>query len=255
MTATAIHHGPTRLERLSADDFETASVRSAAPSYISEAPSYHSTLPPHESAPAYTPATAPAYTTQPQQTSSSTPTPRQSSTMLPPAAAPMSSTFTPGAGLPRLPSPRRRASELPQLSQFRLPTSWASSSSGNPQARHYQSVANRRAAAAVAHAASTQSLLIAARDDVVNAASTADDDGRVRPLEDPYLVGEVAAARARRERLARQNGDDILIREDMRWDWFLSQMNDAQERERSWANFRQSYESRGRSKLARRFWR
>lgn len=44
---------------------------------------------------------------------------------------------------------------------------------------------------------------------------------RVRPLEDPYLVGEVAAARARRERLARENGDDVLHREDRRWDWFL----------------------------------
>lgn len=45
--------------------------------------------------------------------------------------------------------------------------------------------------------------------------------GVVRPLEDPYLVGEVAAARARRERLARENGVDVLQREDRRWDWFL----------------------------------
>ena len=35
------------------------------------------------------------------------------------------------------------------------------------------------------------------------------------------LVGEVAAARARRERLARENTEDILHREDRRWDWFL----------------------------------
>lgn len=42
-----------------------------------------------------------------------------------------------------------------------------------------------------------------------------------RPLEDPYLVGEVAAARARQERLLRESGDDILIREDRQWDWFL----------------------------------
>lgn len=45
---------------------------------------------------------------------------------------------------------------------------------------------------------------------------------RIRPLEDPYLVGEVAAARARRERLARENGEEVLHREDSRWDWFLS---------------------------------
>ena len=46
-----------------------------------------------------------------------------------------------------------------------------------------------------------------------------------RPLEDPYLVGEAAAAQARRERLARENGDEILIREDQRWDFFLSELS------------------------------
>ena len=50
------------------------------------------------------------------------------------------------------------------------------------------------------------------------------DSSRVRPLEDPYLVGEVAAARARRERLARENTEDILHREDRRWDWFLGEL-------------------------------
>lgn len=46
-----------------------------------------------------------------------------------------------------------------------------------------------------------------------------------RPLEDPYLVGEEAAARTRRERLARESGEDILIREDRQWDWFLGKLN------------------------------
>lgn len=45
-----------------------------------------------------------------------------------------------------------------------------------------------------------------------------------RPLEDPYLVGEVAAARARQERIARESGDDILLREDRQWDWFLGEI-------------------------------
>ena len=45
-----------------------------------------------------------------------------------------------------------------------------------------------------------------------------------RPLEDPYLVGEQAAAEARRERLRRENGDDILIREDRQWDWLLGML-------------------------------
>lgn len=45
----------------------------------------------------------------------------------------------------------------------------------------------------------------------------------IRPLEDPYLVGEEAASRARAERLERERylGDEVLIREDRRWDWFL----------------------------------
>ncbi|CAK7206796.1 hypothetical protein SEUCBS139899_009602 [Sporothrix eucalyptigena] len=52
-------------------------------------------------------------------------------------------------------------------------------------------------------------------------------NGPFRPLEDPYLVGETAARRARAERLARENlahGEDALHREDRRWDWFLGQV-------------------------------
>lgn len=54
-----------------------------------------------------------------------------------------------------------------------------------------------------------------------------EERNRVRPLEDPYLVGEEAAARARAERIARENrGDEVLIREDRRWDWFLGELKD-----------------------------
>jgi hypothetical protein len=55
-----------------------------------------------------------------------------------------------------------------------------------------------------------------------------EERNRVRPLEDPYLVGEEAAARARRERLARENcghGHEILVREDRRWDFFLGEFS------------------------------
>lgn len=55
--------------------------------------------------------------------------------------------------------------------------------------------------------------------------SPAGNDDRFRPLEDPYLVGEEAAARARRQRLARENGDDVLYKEDRRWDWFLGRFH------------------------------
>lgn len=135
---------------------------------------------------------------------------------------PMTSTFAPGAGLPRIPSPRRR-NELPRLNHFQIP-SWSSMSS-NPTARHYQRVAHRRVSAANGgrhNWGGVESALRSAMDRIHAAAADDDaDPDKVRPLEDPYLVGEEAAARARRERLARQNGDEILYREDRRWDWFL----------------------------------
>ena len=56
-----------------------------------------------------------------------------------------------------------------------------------------------------------------------SASASAGDDERVRPLEDPHLVGEEAASRARTARLARESGDDILLTEDRRWDWFLGE--------------------------------
>jgi len=76
---------------------------------------------------------------------------------------------------------------------------------------------------------------------------------KLRPLEDPYLVGEEAAETARRERLARENrGNEVLIREDRRWDWLLGQMKDWEEREKSWSGFRQEVEGGKRAKLARK---
>lgn len=74
----------------------------------------------------------------------------------------------------------------------------------------------------------------------------------LRPLEDPYLVGEVAAEEARRERLARETGDDVLIREDRQWDWLLAQMKDWDERDKSWIRFRREVETRQLKKLLNR---
>ena len=47
------------------------------------------------------------------------------------------------------------------------------------------------------------------------------DRAMLRPLEDPYLVGEEAAAQARRERIARETSSDVLQREDRHWDWLI----------------------------------
>lgn len=104
----------------------------------------------------------------------------------------------------------------------------------------YARVAHRRAVAASASAAASSGAAVETAlrnvlDRVGNAASgsssgasasasaSAGDDERVRPLEDPHLVGEEAASRARTARLARESGDDILLTEDRRWDWFLGE--------------------------------
>ncbi|KAH8662087.1 hypothetical protein BX600DRAFT_311062 [Xylariales sp. PMI_506] len=211
-----------RLDGLSAEDFETASIHSAAPSYISEAPSYHSTLPQNEAVPPYSP---PEST---QRTNTSTPR-----SMVP-------NSGRRGPGLPPLPDPVRRT-QVPQLSQFRIST-WSSLNS-NPTARHYQAVAHRRvSAASTANAVQVQQALRT----VMGRITEDDERERVRPLEDPYLVGEEAAARARRERLARENGDEVLIQEDRRWDWFLAQMKSWDARSQAWKEFEDSRRQRGR---------
>ncbi|RYO90103.1 hypothetical protein DL766_002498 [Monosporascus sp. MC13-8B] len=234
-TETAAQVGPSRLERLSAEDFETASIRSAAPSYISDAPSYRSMLPPYESS------TTPAYT----------PTPNGRPAPLVPPSTP----FTPRTtGLPPIPSTRSQ-NNLPDFNIFRIPT-WSTTSS-NPT---YARVAHRRAVAASSSSssASVEAALRNVLDRVGtppaagNSGTSSSSSSRVRPLEDPHLVGEEAAARARRARLTRESGDDILLREDRRWDCFLAQMRDWEERDRSWANFRREMEGGGaRKKLAR----
>ncbi|KAH8198998.1 hypothetical protein TruAng_006827 [Truncatella angustata] len=226
MAAEVMMH--PRYEHLNADDFETASIRSAAPSYVSEAPSYHSTLPPNETLPSYAQARADA----PPRTGTTTPTnssnPRS---MVPPAGG--SSTMLYGPGLPPVRDLPPRT-QMPQLEGFRIP-SWSTTHS-NPNARHYQNVAQRRASRARNNDSQMQETLRSALSRL-NEVEDERERARVRPLEDPYLVGEEAASRARRERLARENGDDILILEDRRWDWFLGQMKDWDERRESWQQF------------------
>jgi hypothetical protein len=176
------------------EDFDTASIRSAAPSYVSEVPSYHSTATHSDPTPPYSPparrAGATDRTSAPPNRSQ-TSTPRQQTIGLPPV-------------------PRAVPVGVPSLHNFRLPT-W---SANNALAhRQYQSVAERRVSSA-----SRSDVHLPRRNVAVEASTEASAS---RPLEDPYLVGEAAAADARRERLAREAGDDILVREDKQWDWML----------------------------------
>jgi len=76
------------------------------------------------------------------------------------------------------------------------------------------------------------------------------------PLEDPALVGEAAAARAKSSRLYRENAMrdplEALRYESKGWDFMLGQMKDWDEREQSWNNFRRDLNGGRRMKLARR---
>lgn len=114
-------------------------------------------------------------------------------------------------GLP--PIPATPARDTPSLNSFRIAT-WSTAAAGN--SRLYQSVAQRRVAA---QTNPVDSMRRAMNDRTLDMPE--EEASSSRPLEDPYLVGEVAAARARQERLSRESGDDILIREDRQWDWFL----------------------------------
>lgn len=76
------------------------------------------------------------------------------------------------------------------------------------------------------------------------------------PLEDPALVGEVAAARAKSSRLYRETAMrdplEALRNENKSWDFMHHQMTDWEARDQSWTNFRKAVSGGRRMKLARR---
>lgn len=136
-------------------------------------------------------------------------------------------------GLPPIPPP---GSSAPQLSNFRIPT-WSVIQS-NPT---YQNVARRRAQSDVNDPVanlrrafllervaededSPPSSTMASRNPTpapAAAGPSSSPSSARRPLEDPHLVGEEAATQARRTRLARERGQEILLAEDRQWNWFL----------------------------------
>ena len=177
-------------------------------------------MPNTETIPAYTPRTASTSGSTSNANSNLTPHhPRVNS--VPSMLPSHSGQASPTRGLPPVPAGPRGppgSDALPSLASFRIP-SW-STINANPTARHYHSVAHRRVAAARSDAAALDNIKRVVLERVEEEERV---QSRFRPLEDPYLVGEEAAGRARQERLARENGDDILISEDRRWDFFLSE--------------------------------
>ncbi|KAE9365294.1 hypothetical protein N431DRAFT_387411 [Stipitochalara longipes BDJ] len=206
---------------LTPQDFETASIRSAAPSYISEAPTYTSLLP----------------------SSSSTSSPR-------PRGLP-----SPYGTTSSLRNPNIHANSIPSLDAYRI-SGFPRTHPSNPTARHYHSVASRRASALTIQEQST--LLAAAlngEDGIERMKRRMESEEREREMrtnEDPELVGEEAAKRNREDRERRENGWGVLEKEDKRWDWLLAQMSDWEERDKSWKKFRQELEGGKRAKLAKR---
>lgn len=215
---------------------------------VSEVPSYHSNAHHNEPIPAYSPAAPRA------GTASRTSAPARHQTI----------------GLPPVPSMPQI--NIPNIHNFRAPM-WSANNA--LAARQYHNVAERRISdgrytlgAGGGPGAGMDRHTQRRTGTPERVAEQHGATSNSRPLEDPYLVGEEAAALARRERLARENGDDILIREDKHWDWFLgklsnpslcgglanrsaAQMKNWEERERNWAKFRQ--DTTQRRKLLRRF--
>ncbi|KAM0247001.1 hypothetical protein ACHAQJ_010029 [Trichoderma viride] len=226
--------------RYSAEDFDTASVRSAAPSYVSEVPSYHSRTTHSEASPAYTATVATAATTT---TSAIGPSSRRNISGTP-SSLPGRQTI----GLPPLP-PIAPSSAL-SIHNFRIPT-WSANNA--PAARHYRNVAERRAVDGQLQAAAAE--VIGMRDSIISRQNDNYETPVIRPLEDPYLVGEQAAAEARQQRIAREVGENMLREEDKQWDWLLAQMKTWEERDRKWARFRQEAAQSRQRTLFRRIGR
>ncbi|CAK7566846.1 MAG: hypothetical protein SEPTF4163_004800 [Sporothrix epigloea] len=273
------------------DDFETASIRSAAPSYRSEAPTLHYTVPNTRGSSLLPPYTAPPAGSAERALAVSGRNAAAARRVSPASAA----SGTAAGSVFVMPSQMnnvRRDDSVPDLSRFQMPA-WSTIST-SPNARLYHSVALRRVAAAE-HASATAEVgnllrrlavleqmreeeaaavrrmerANASRAAAANNANGSSSRGRgsnnsssgsnsgsssgsnsnssssnnvntsnavgrpstgsgsFRPMEDPYLVGETAARRARAERLTRESlahGEDALHREDRRWDWFLGQV-------------------------------
>ncbi|KAJ4298643.1 hypothetical protein N0V88_003674 [Collariella sp. IMI 366227] len=228
------------IESLAPEDFETASIRSAAPSYI-----------------------LPAYTPQPAQTRG--PNNRSVSSLLDvEPSPPLLLLRKPPLWPPAHPHRAPRNAQQPDLPPLPVPrprlVPSASGHHNNPTARLYQNVALRRASAASSSSSSSSSssrnngLDVLMRRVMLERIEEEErmHRERMRPLEDPHLVGEEAARQARQERIARERGgggNDVLVREDRRWDWFLSQLKDQEERERGWRRFRRDMDRRSSGRL------
>jgi hypothetical protein len=166
-TATVMDPPPyAPFEPLSHTDFETASIRSAAPSYTSEAPPYVSAIV---------------------------------------STSPNNGLHSPYIYSSSTTSRYPRANITPSLAAFRMPT-WSHTQISNPTARHYHSVAQRRATARIVREQATLlAVAVNGKERVALMKRKMDEqeERKTRMLEDPHLVGEQAAEENKQQRLRR----------------------------------------------------
>ncbi|PSN69166.1 hypothetical protein BS50DRAFT_334621 [Corynespora cassiicola Philippines] len=219
ITSTPLH--PEPLPLYSRHDPDAVSIHSAAPSYVSETPTYTSHRTPRSLLPPVSP--------NAQQTRG-LPSPH----------------FAPGF------QSRANLSDF-SAANFNV-ASWSSTRTSN-NSRQYNAVARRRAN----QAANTTAILnsLSAVPPPTPSASTSptasssnvstypvqvgSSSEPVSPLEDPYLVGEDAARRARTARVYREmclRETETNRHESRSWDFMYGQMADWEDRDKSWRGFR-----------------
>jgi hypothetical protein len=225
------------------DDPDRASIHSACPSYVSDTPTY---------------------------TSHRAPT-----SLLPPLSP--TSTAQQSRGLPAVRYAPGFTSRDPSANALSIyANGWSSTRTSN-NSRQYNAVARRRANVARADTQALLNSLSAVPPSMASSSSTAtatqsstslslpsssaptptassthlttypvtvgSSSDPVHPLEDPYLVGEEAADRARASRVYREmclRGDETARYESRSWDFMFGQMADWEERQRSWNVFRKN---------------
>lgn len=197
---------------------------SLTPRTVSEVPSYRSRTAHSEFLPSYAAAVAGASSRRATSRTQNSLSGRQTNGLPP---------------LPPLASPNALNTH-----NYRIPT-WSANNA--PAARHYRNVAERRATDEWLQAAAAK-LMVGMRDSAINRQNDS-REAPLRPLEDPYLVGEQAAAEARQRRIASEVNESMLREEDKQWDWMLAQMKTRGERERPSTQLRQDAAQNGRRTL------
>ncbi|KAF2275603.1 uncharacterized protein EI97DRAFT_65261 [Westerdykella ornata] len=208
-------------------DPDALSIRSAAPSYVSETPTYTSRRPSHDV---------------------STPT-----SLLPPRSANQQTRGLPPARY--APGFQSRApGSVSEVNMRNLPVNaWSTTSPNN--SRQYEAVARRRASQAASSRANANPAVASISQNGAgnarpssrhggspNASSSslntyplaaASSPAPPNPLEDPYLVGEEAARRARAQRIYREmclREEEATRMETRSWEFMFLQMTDWEER-------------------------